>query len=99
MSTGCEVETEIVMSPRHLDNEQRRTLESLSSHPLPSNLKWPQVLALLNAMGDVTTESKDRYRVTVDDRTEVFHAPHHADVPADMVVKLRHFLTQGPTDT
>jgi hypothetical protein len=80
------------MTSRHLDNEQRRVLESLSSHPIPSNLKWPHVLSLLEAMGDVTVESKDRYRATVDGRTEVFYAPHHADVPHEMVVKLRKFL-------
>jgi len=86
------------LSSRHLDNEQQRTLDKLSSHPLPSNLKWPQVLALLNAMGDVTVDSKDRYRVTVDGHTEVFHAPHHADIAPDVVVKLRHFLTKGPAE-
>jgi hypothetical protein len=88
------------MSERHLDHEQRRILEHLSSHPLPANLKWPQVLSLLEAMGDVTVESKDRYRVTVDGRTEVFHPPHrHGDVPADIIVKLRHFLTSDPAPT
>jgi len=79
--------------PRHLDSEQQRTLERLSSHPLNHNIKWPQVLALLEALGEVTVESKDRYRVTVGGTTEIFHPPHHhGDVPADMVVKLRHFL-------
>jgi hypothetical protein len=87
------------MSDRHLDHEQRRTLEHIESHPMPANLKWPQVLALLEAMGEVTVESKDRYRVTVDGRTEVFHRPNHADVPADTIVKLRHFLSARPPST
>ncbi len=88
------------MTERHLDNEQRRVLEHLSSHPLPANLKWHQVLALLEAMGDVTVESKDRYRVTVDGRTEVFRPPHpHSDVPAEMIVKLRKFLVTDPSST
>jgi hypothetical protein len=76
----------------HLDSGQRHTLEHLSRHPLANNVKWPQVLALLEAMGEVTLESKDRYRVTVDGRTEVFHPPHHGDLPADMMVKLRQFV-------
>jgi len=88
------------MTEQHLDHEQRRTLEHLSSHPLPANLKWPQVLSLLEAMGEVSVESKDRYRVTVDGRTEVFRPPHrHGDVPADMIVKLRHFLASDPAPT
>ena len=78
---------------RQLDNGQRRTLAHLSRHPLATNVKWPQVLALLEAMGDVTVESKDRYRVTLKDRTEVFHPPHHGDIPADTMVKLRQFVT------
>jgi hypothetical protein len=78
---------------RHLDSGQRHTLKRLSSHPLPRNVKWPEVLALLNAMGEVSGESNDRFRVTVDGRTEVFRPPHkHGDVPPDMVVKLRKFL-------
>jgi hypothetical protein len=36
--------------------------------------------------------------VTVDGHTEVFHAPHHADIAPDVVVKLRHFLTKGPAE-
>jgi hypothetical protein len=81
---------------RHLDSEQRHTLEHISRHPLASNIKWPQVLALLKAMGDVTMESKDRFRATVDGHTEVFRPPHHGDLPADMVMKLRHFLSAPP---
>lgn len=79
-------------SHTHLDSEQRGTLQKLLGHPLPANLKWPQVLALLEAMGEVTVESKDRYRMTIGGHTEVFSPPHHGDIPTDMVVKLRHFL-------
>jgi hypothetical protein len=77
----------------HLDSAQRHTLEHISRHPLATNVKWPQVIALLEAVGDVTVESKDRYRVTIDDQTEVFRPPHHGDIPADMMVKLRNLLT------
>jgi hypothetical protein len=84
---------------QHLDSGQQHTLEHLLSHPLAANIKWPQVLALLKAMGDVTPESKDRYRVTVDGHTEVFRPPRHGDVTADMVMKLRRFLTSSPATT
>ena len=79
----------------HLDNDQRRVLDRLTGHPLSSNIKWPQVLSLLEALGDVTVESKDRFRVTVDGHTEVFRPPHHhGDLPPEMVMKLRHFLAE-----
>lgn len=80
------------MAVHRLDHEQRRTLERVTGHPLPANLKSHQVLSLLEAVGDVKTETKDRYRVTVEERTEVYHLPPHGDVPADTVVKLRNFL-------
>jgi hypothetical protein len=79
-----------------LDSGQRHTLDHLSRHPLATNVKWPQVLSLLHAMGDVTVESKDRYRVTVNGHTEVFHPPHHGDIPPDMMTKLRQFLLAPP---
>ncbi len=79
-------------SPPHLDHEQRRILDQLSAHPLPRNLKWPHVMALLRAMGEVTQESDDRVRVKYGGHTEVFHTSKHGDVDADTVVKLRHFL-------
>ena len=79
-------------TPPHLDHEQRRILEQLSAHPLPHNLKWKNVIALLKAMGQVDPESDDRLRVTYDGHTEVFRTSKHGDVDADTVVKLRHFL-------
>jgi hypothetical protein len=86
----------MTQEPMHLDSAQRHTWERLCRHPLATNLKWPQVLALLEAMGDVTKESKDRYRATLGEHTEVFHPPHHGDLPADMVVKLREFVKTPP---
>jgi hypothetical protein len=89
----------LTASEHQLDSGQRHTLEHLSRHPLGANIKWPQVLALLKAMGEVTVESKDRYRVTVNGHTEVFRPPHHGDIPADMTVRLREFLKMQPRST
>lgn len=77
----------------HLNSEQRHILKRLSSHPLATDIKWSQVLALVTAMGEVRVESGGRYRVTVGDHTEVFTQPGHlSDVSAEMVMRLRHFL-------
>ncbi|HWE69984.1 MAG TPA: hypothetical protein VG205_06460 [Acidimicrobiales bacterium] len=85
--------TDMINEQPHLDNEQKRILEHIFSHPTSGNIKWPQVLALLEALGEVTVESKDRYRVTVSGHTEVFRPPHpHNDLPVEAVVKLRKFL-------
>lgn len=81
--------------PRHsdLNSAQRHTLGRLFQHPLASNLKWPQILSLLHALGQVTVESNNRYRVTVQGRTEVFRPPdRHGDVTPETIIKLRHLL-------
>lgn len=84
----------------HLDSEQRHTLERLTGHPLNHNIKWPEVLALLEALGEVSVDGDDRHRVTVAGHTEVFRPPrHHGDVPTEMVVKLRRFLASPAAET
>lgn len=79
----------------HLSSEQRKTYQKLTGHPVNHNIKWPHALALLEALGTVETESGGRYRVTVNDQTAVFHAPHHhADLPTETVVQIRDFLAR-----
>lgn len=79
-----------------LSSEQRKTYEKLTGHPLNHNIKWPQAVALLEALGTVVTEKGDRYRVTVGDHTAVFHAPpHHADLSAETIVAIREFLSRS----
>jgi len=53
----------------HLNNQQRHTLEKLTGHPLNHNIKWTNVLALFEALGEVTPESGDRFRVTIGEHT------------------------------
>jgi hypothetical protein len=77
---------------RHLDSGQRHTLEHVARHPLAMNVKWHNVLSLFEAMGEVTVESQNRYRVTIDGRSEVFHAPHSEDIPTEMMVRIRSFV-------
>jgi hypothetical protein len=80
-----------------LNSAQRHTLGRLFQHPLASNLKWPQILSLLHALGQVTVESSDRYRVTVQGHTEVFRPPdRHGDVTPETIIRLWHFLSPPP---
>lgn len=78
----------------HLNSQQRHTLEKLTGHPLNHNIKWTNVLALFEALGEVTPESGDRFRVTIGEHTAVFHPPAHGDLPADLVVEIRQFLQE-----
>lgn len=84
-----------VRDPLHgLDAAQIWTLERLRGYPLARGVKWPQVVGLLHALGDVSAERGNTFRVTLDGRSEIFEAPRHARgaVPSDDLVKLRHFL-------
>ncbi|MFY2860925.1 hypothetical protein ACOJVU_14415 [Mycobacterium sp. THU-M104] len=78
----------------HLNNHQRRTLEKLTGHPLSHNIKWDAVQGLFEALGEVIPESGDRFRVRIGEHTAVFHPPAHGDLPADLVVAIRHFLQE-----
>jgi hypothetical protein len=76
-----------------LNIAQRHTLGRLFQPPLASNLKWPQILSLLHALGQVTVESNGRYRVTVQGHTEVFRPPgRHGDITPETIIKHRHLL-------
>ncbi len=75
-----------------MNHKQAHTLQELFDHPIRLNLKWPAVVSLFNALGEVTVESHDRFRVDIDGHCEVYHPPHRTDLSADDIVKVRKFL-------
>jgi len=75
-----------------MNHKQAHTLQELFEHPIRLNLKWPAVVSLFNALGEVTVESHDRFRVEIDGHCEVYHPPHHTDLSADDIMKVRKFL-------
>ncbi|MHB1716764.1 MAG: hypothetical protein ACYCV5_05455 [Acidimicrobiales bacterium] len=78
--------------PPAMNHKQAHTLQELFEHPIRLNLKWPAVVSLFNALGEVTVESHDRFRVEIDGHCEVYHPPHRTDMSADDIVKVRKFL-------
>lgn len=87
----------------HLESDRWRTLAPLSSHPLPSKIKWPETLALHQGLAGVITESNDLYRVAVDNHAKVFRPPHRGDDYPHGIMRFRHFLapaeiTASPPD-
>jgi len=75
-----------------MNHKQAHTLQELFEHPIRLNLKWPAVVSLFNALGEVTVESHDRFRVEIDGHSEVYHPPHRTDMSADDIMKVRKFL-------
>jgi hypothetical protein len=78
--------------PPAMNHKQAHTLRELFEHPIRLNLKWPAVVSLFNALGEVTVESHDRFRVEIGGHSEVYHPPHRTDMSADDIMKVRKFL-------
>src|SRR4029077_2211325 len=62
-----------------LSNRHRDTIEKIFDRPSSGNVEWGDVLALLEAVGDVVEEPNGRYRVTLGAETEVVDRPHGKD--------------------
>jgi hypothetical protein len=75
-----------------LSNRHRDTLEQIFERPSSGNVEWQEVLALLEAVGDVVEEPNGRYRVTLGAETEVFDRPHGKDADVQVLVDLRRML-------
>ena len=77
-----------------LNNRQRTTLDALFSSPPPADLRWTEVESLMRALGAEITEGRgSRVRVTLEDRTAVFHRPHlRPEAGRAMLRSVRRFL-------
>jgi hypothetical protein len=83
------------MTPVHLNDHHRDTLEKIFSHSSSGNIEWRQVLSLLNAVGTTTEEHNGKVRVTVGPETEVLRPPHDKDIDEQTLVDLRRMLRQA----
>ena len=79
----------------HLNNHHRNTLEHLLDHQHSGNIHWREVRSLLEAVGSVEEEHNGKVKVHVGERTMVFHDPGHHEVDRQLVVDLRHMLTDA----
>ncbi len=77
---------------RKLDSHHQATVLKLFGHPVSHNIQWHDVLSLLRAAGDVTTEHDGRYTVTMGGETETFDIPRGHDIDEQQVVDLRRML-------
>ncbi|MDE1046255.1 MAG: hypothetical protein OR995_02265 [Candidatus Nanopelagicales bacterium] len=79
-------------TPTHLNNHHLDTLSVIYSHPVSHNIRWVDVLHLLEAAGQVEEKHDGKFTVTLGEETEVFERPHHKDIDTQMVVDLRRML-------
>jgi hypothetical protein len=78
-----------------LSNHHRETVAKILDHPASGNVEWRQVLALLEAIGEVTEEHNGKVKVTLGPETEVLHPPRGKDVDEQTIVDLRRMLDQA----
>jgi hypothetical protein len=86
------------MSAPSLNRKDARVLREIFGHPLPHNLKWMDVVSLVNHLGSVLErhDGNDEFRIGT--TSEVFKRPHHKDIELEDVVRLRAFLERGGVD-
>ena len=72
-----------------MNSRQRATLESIFRHPTPSNIRWKQIVSLLEAVGSQLDEARSgsRVAVTLKNRVSVIHRPHPASVIGQHTVR------------
>ena len=79
----------------HLDNRHRNTLHQIFEHPTSHNIEWRRVADLLETVGTVTVRHDGKVAVKVGPEAAFLEPPAGKDIDAQMVVDLRHMLTQA----
>ncbi len=80
-----------------INQKHRRTLAAIFADPVRSNIPWPDIEALLIALGaEVSEGSGSRVRVALNDVRAVFHRPHpQKETDKGAVKSMRRFLIQA----
>jgi hypothetical protein len=76
-----------------MDGHHRATVKRIFNRQGGHNIKWHDVLSLLESLAAVTEVHDGRYRVTLGSETETFDARPGHDIDEQQVVDLRRMLT------
>jgi len=79
-------------SQTHLNNHHRNTLSALFQHPTSHNVRWEDVVSLLDAVGAVEERHDGKIKVTVGGQTEFLETPRDHNASVDQIVGLRRML-------
>lgn len=77
-----------------MNARQRRTLVAIFARPVPSDIRWAEIEALLIALGAERSEGRgSRVRFLLNGAEAVFHRPHpRPETDKGAVVTVRQFL-------
>ncbi len=84
--------------PVKLDHHHRMTLLKIFGHPMNHNIKWRDVLSLLERFGEVHETHRGNWAVTLDGETVSLGSTRARDLSEDQVVKVRGFLRSAGVD-
>ena len=78
-----------------MNSKHRRTLEAIFARPVPADLRWSEIEALLIALGAERSEGRgSRVRFLLNEAEAVFHRPHpKPETNKGAVASVREFLT------
>ena len=79
-----------------MKRKYQKTLEAIFSHPISSNIKWADVVAMLTAYGAEVDESREGSRVAIilEGNIVIQHKRHPSpNMDKGAVASLRKFLT------
>jgi hypothetical protein len=86
------------MSAPILNRKDARVLQEVFGHPVPHNLKWMDVVSLVNHLGSVLERHDGNDEFNIGTTSEVFKRPHHKDIELEDVVRLRAFFERAGVD-
>ncbi len=78
--------------PKDLNNHHIDTLTAIFSHPTSHNIRWVDVVSLVQAVGSAEEKHDGRFRIEIGREVEVFDRPRHKDLDTQQIIDLRRML-------
>ena len=74
-----------------------KTFEAIFITPVPSNIKWSDIMSMLKSYGaEISEGSGSRVRIALNGVRAVFHRPHpRKETDKGSVVSIRRFLEEA----
>jgi hypothetical protein len=78
--------------PIKLDHHHRHTVEQIFGHPIGHNIKWRDVVSLLERIGDVHESHRGGWTCTAEGVSISLGRARGRDLSEDQVMRVRHLL-------
>jgi hypothetical protein len=81
-----------VTSEIKLDHHHRHTVQQIFQHPASHNIKWREVINLLERLSEVRESHRGGWTCTIDGVITSLGRTRGRDLTAEQVIKVRHLL-------